>query len=241
MLSLAAHDLGEGIVKKMSFTLSLLATAAMVIEPVTPSIAQSVGSTIPVPRAKPPITKPIARPVSLTAATTGAPTGAQFSRDMAADSRSFIITREQWDSLATSSPALHSKLLKAHQTGGSLNLTAEEKATLKVLTYSNLSSFRAGNGGLGSLAVSIFEALGGWGTVAVVVIGGVVYLIATSKPHQNTQQLFDVKEDPNNPSNINAKQKKTLNDINQQTGDAPLGMSTNAAQSSQLTTTTTGF
>jgi hypothetical protein len=100
----------------MSLTLSLLATVAMVIEPITPSIAQSVGSTVTAPRAKHAIAKPIGR--------------------------SFIITPKQWDSLATTSPALHSKLLKVRQTGGSLDLTAEEKATLKVLTYSNLSSFR---------------------------------------------------------------------------------------------------
>jgi hypothetical protein len=113
-----------------------------------------------------------------------------------------------------------------------LNLTAEEKAILKVLTYSNLSSFKAGDPATfgGALLAEAAGVL--WLGLAVVVIGGVVYVIMKSKPHPSTQQILDVKDDPNRPANLSeqGRQRATL-----------LGLPVSTAASQGTTTTGAGY
>ena len=85
-------------------------------------------------------------PVTPSFAATPAPerTAQQAIANHAVNGDVVILSQGQMNELATSNPALHSKLSVAYQNGTVPKLTKTEKALLQKVTAANLDSFKAG-------------------------------------------------------------------------------------------------
>jgi hypothetical protein len=217
--------------RKTSLALAALATVlistcvATGIVPAVASDAQNIAA-VPNSRANPAITKPKQEDV-------------------------IILTREQMNDLATSNPALHSKLTLAAELGKAPNLSREEKGQLKALTLNNLTGFRAGDAvnapvpsgrTIACGVVTCVAGVASKGNFWVIGIGGIATLVsyyfdAVSQGYVNRTPVRSAAPGQGQPS-LKQRNQTVVDTLNSKSvGEGTISTSTGG---SRITTEQTG-
>jgi hypothetical protein len=147
--------------KKLNFSVAMIAAVSMVVTPVAPSFAQDDSRFMPKVQESV-VSKAAARGKVVRHAERG---------------EAAIVSKAQMDRIAKSNPKLHARLMAAYNAGTVPSLSAAEKKMLVATTKSNLEQYKAGIAIESTVAASAWLAAGAWFAIGLIGVAALLIFL----------------------------------------------------------------